>query len=819
MKCPNKLRTLLITTSLFLSCIVTISCGDEEGNISDDARRPIVINHTDNSYERIADFAKTNIGPVNTISCIVIDSTAVSGKEGEKADFWFEEISNVFKKERSSLFADRGVLIYAIHNDSLVQVRVGSELQTYMTMKGFIAGSKYLNFQKEGYEKGIDYVATSITRTIWSEIDYLQNMGFWGKLRYKISVSWLGDVLYTIGKPSDSLLGKVPTFIAYVISSILGKTNSMFLTICIISLFIWLVNLLCDKLINNVSESDKNTMLLGHIDLNSFSFWIKLILNIIIITPTLGAFTFFSNLRTEDILYLNAHNMPFIEIVNWDDWFNASSPSLYATVSLAVLFFINYLLSPHRLLAFLFSSGNDICLLNYNHTLRDQCVDITRRGKWEFRLFLGGLAIIFLWEILHYLILFILAAIGWLSQFWGDDDSETPSIEQENYHAYGPSAGGGAGITAKIINRAQHSSSTQQLTHSTGKISYENHNYESSRINIDDEGNLGKSLAGMGISHAIASKLPRDFFKKPFECTYGRILKEAIILSCVLLIATPIILNEALTILFTIGYGLKIILSLAYEYFYHLYLENNGWIYYRYNHANRFTFSGTMSQIFTTDFWETAFFYFTSIIGIATITFLIVIALSSIWDFLTPNHKTAETIETFMHLDSTYDYKDGERVITFSHYQEACSFKRSQLGYVKSKESGVGYVDSLGNEAIRCQYAYGTEFFNERALVKKHINETLIGIDRNGKTVFTTSFLYAAGYSGGKSFVTNNANKEVGGFIDTEGVLVIPAKYGVWKEKDGSVIYPYFRDGKAKVKYKGDNCSIDSDGSIHYSDE
>ena len=99
MKCPNKLRTLLITTSLFLSCIVTISCGDEEGNISDDARRPIVINHTDNSYERIADFAKTNIGPVNTISCIVIDSTAVSGKEGEKPISGLKKFQTYLKKK------------------------------------------------------------------------------------------------------------------------------------------------------------------------------------------------------------------------------------------------------------------------------------------------------------------------------------------------------------------------------------------------------------------------------------------------------------------------------------------------------------------------------------------------------------------------------------------------------------------------------------------------------------------------------------------------------------------------------------------------
>jgi uncharacterized membrane protein YgcG len=822
------LKQFVSYTLMFLLVMILTGCGeDEKPSIILDARRPTLYNPYNLSCSLTQSFAETNIGPDGTLSYIIIDSISVPGEEAKRADEYFEEVANAFRKNsKTELFAEQGVLIYATSHDSLIQLRVGTELDTYMTMRGITAGSRYMKLQNMGKEKGFDYVCPIMMKDAWNEIEHLHNLGFWDKLKLKISITWIGDVLYSIGKPSDSLMGKIPTFTANVIGKIIGKTGSFLIAICVISLLIWLLNTVCEKLLDSTPPADKETMLLEHIEMGKLVFWVKLFLNLIIITPALGTFCYFSNMRTEDILFLKAHNMPFVEMVDWGSLPSSSDKFTYYVFILGFLFFLNYIITPRRLFAYFFhSEGNKaVMLLNRNHTLRDQCVDITRKGKWEFRLFLGTLAIIVTWELLHILFLAILALVAWFSQFFstdGDSSGDSVSVTSDSSSSFGggniPSTGGGA-ATRTFLNRNQTGSNTQHFGHVGGKSgnSIEYNNSHAEHLNYGDDDNIGKSLAGMGIAQKIAAKLPKEFFKEPFNCTLKRVVKEGIILSCILIISAPFLFNAALTLFFVVYLSVRFPLLLAQEFIYLRHLDNHPGIYRRYSKDDRLTIKSYMPSLLSGDFWFTTFLYSIVVILAYFITFFSSGVISyTLWSFggQSQNANT-QKIEVFMNPDSTYDYKDGERIITFSHYNIAYSFKRTQLGKVLRNDYGYGFVDSLGNEIIPCQYSYATEFFNDRALVKKKAGYPLYGIGREGETIFKTRYNYGECFSGGMAFVTIDPNKDLGGFIDLDGELVIPDIYGLWKDENQDSYYPLFSEGKAKVSFRGKNGFVDSNGTF-----
>ena len=829
---------------LSFMAITIIGCGeDEEPSLLIDARRPHLFKSPTISCKLTERFAETSIGPDGTLSCFVIDSICNPGEAAKKADDYFDEIANLYRKNaKTELFAEQGVLIYATLDNSLIQIRVGDELNTYMTMRGVTAGAKYMQLQKEGIDKGVDDVCPVMMKEVWNEIEHLHNLGFWEKLKLKISITWIGDALYSIGKPSESVMGKIPTLAAAVIGRIMGKTNSLLITICIISLFVWLLNSLCDKYLDKTPEADKDTMLIGHVKMGKLVFWVKLLINMIIITPALGTFSYFSNMRTEDILYLEAHNMPFVKVIDWGSLTSSSDNFAYYIFILGIFFFLNYIMTPRRLLAYYFHSEGkkDLMLLNRNHTLRDQCVDITRKGKWEFRLFLGTLALVVVWELLRMLVLAVLGIIAWLSsQFPGDDDSSSDSVDVSSSESSSsgmgggggiPSAGGGGGVARSMLRSTQSGSHNHQLqsntntnlfSHGSGR-SGSGYQYDNSEhLNYGDEDNIGKSLAGMGLSQSIAAKLPPEFFKKPFTCTMKRVVIEGIILSCVLIISAPLLLNVALAMFFAIYLGVRFPVSLAMEVIYDRHLDNHPDIYKRYSSSDRQTIKSYIPSITNGDFWGASALYGMGVLLGYVLTFASsAIIVSCLSLFGGQKQSVApEKIEVFMNPDSTYDYKDDERVITFGHYNEAYSFKRTQLGKVLHADLGYGYVDSLGNEVIPCQYPYATEFFNERALVKIKEGYPLYGIDRDGNTIFKTKYQYGECFSGGKAFVTNDPDKDVGGFIDTEGNIAIAPIYGLWKEENGDVSFPLFSGSQAKVSKKGQNGFVNSFGVFTIADE
>ena len=559
--------------SLLLVSIVLVSCN--EGKIvSYDSLEPFFFNKTNTELVKTQDFIKNNRSPQGVITVIMVDPFVNPGDAAKSADEFFDVVATEFRQtENPNAFYRQGLLIYASQNNSLIQMRVGSEFENYLKMKGITAGAKYISLQKEAQEKGIDAVIPLMTQSAWQHINNLQDMNFIEKVQMKITISWIGDVLCYIGTPSDSLWGKIPSMITSIISKVAGHTHSMMFALAFILLIVWIINYYLDKLLDRVPKKDKPKMLVGHV--NSFQFFVKLFANIILVTPALSTFTYFSNLRTEDLLFFEADNLPYLNLFDWSLASTVTMPSMWVTLLLSIVFFFSYILLPRRLFAYYIIQQNEIALLNKNHTLRDQCIDIVRKGKWDFRLFLGAIFCVVLGTLLFYLLItfkfiagLILAALSFFlkpiiegiqqiieSLFGTGVDISTGGLSTDINVAPGENL---SNIHLEKVSDVKVGKNLSEIKTNIGHSSYDD--------NSDDNDNIGKSMAGMGIAEAIASKLPPKFFINPINCTFNRVLKEGIILSIVLLLFTPFLFNEGMAVFFIFLWGTKTIISFVFEF-------------------------------------------------------------------------------------------------------------------------------------------------------------------------------------------------------------------------------------------------------------
>ena len=521
---------LLYTIFIFAVFIVLLpGCSGDDDQLMDKSFHPSFYNCSKTELNSTQRFVSAEVGPKDIISEIVVDTLRSNMDVATQADECFEYFGNLYvKKYNTNLFSQYGVLLYVTPENSLIQIRVGKKIRKYLMMRGVIAGSEYIAMQQQAVEQGVDQICPVMTKKVWKEIENLQNMNFIEKGILNISLSWVGDILYDIGNPTESLSSGFAIGMARVVGRVAGKTHSMLFTICLLALIVWIVNLIIDKLFYPIPERDKPTMLIGHV--NSLVFILKVIVSAIIVTPAFATFTFFSNMRTEDILFLQAHDMPFLETIDWATWSAGSTPLLLLVMVISILYFLNYILTPHRLLAYYLMPSSLYYLLYENHTLSNQCASITRKGKWEFIMFLGVVAIYalcLLWLLVKYLIFFVIAVIGWL---FYNGELDITSL-------------GGFKASGNILKSL------------TEEISINNDD-----DSTDESNHLNETIAGIGLSEAIAQKMPRSFFILPFDCTFRKVFKEGAILSVILAIVAPFILSKALIAFFIAFYTVRLVI-------------------------------------------------------------------------------------------------------------------------------------------------------------------------------------------------------------------------------------------------------------------
>ena len=160
----------------------------------------------------------------------------------------------------------------------------------------------------------------------------------------------------------------------------------------------------------------------------------------------------------------------------------------------------------------------------------------------------------------------------------------------------------------------------------------------------------------------------------------------------------------------------------------------------------------------------------------------------------------------YNHLYNKIGEKLTKKPYRFIWYGYNCDF-----GKVQDLDYKYGYIDSLGNEVIACKYFSVSEFYEGKAFVKMSASETMKCIDKTEQVLFTTPYHNAYSYSEGLAYVSDYS---VGGFIDEQGHLVIPMKYGMIKNENGWYTTPAFHNGSAPVSFDGVSGRVDRQGNF-----
>ena len=139
------------------------------------------------------------------------------------------------------------------------------------------------------------------------------------------------------------------------------------------------------------------------------------------------------------------------------------------------------------------------------------------------------------------------------------------------------------------------------------------------------------------------------------------------------------------------------------------------------------------------------------------------------------------------------------------------------VGTIVNGEMKYGYVDERGDEKISCKYAAASDFFEGLALVKNAKYGPWICINKAEGEQYKLKHTLGDYYLESLMAVTNDSewtSKTLFGFVDRKGELVIGMYFTPWVLDDNQFYMPRFNEGKAEVRYRGENGWIDKSGNF-----
>lgn len=153
-------------------------------------------------------------------------------------------------------------------------------------------------------------------------------------------------------------------------------------------------------------------------------------------------------------------------------------------------------------------------------------------------------------------------------------------------------------------------------------------------------------------------------------------------------------------------------------------------------------------------------------------------------------------------------------------YDYAKWWSNADMGFVGMKINGemkYGYADSSGFVKIPCDYVEVHSLFEGLALVKKAKYASWICINDRGEEQYRLNYTICDIYQDSLMAVSNdNAwnTSTLFGFVDRNGKLVIDKYFTPWVLDNNQFYMPRFNDGKAEVRYRGENGWIDKSGKF-----
>ena len=140
---------LFIISSFFIGCLLS-SCSNKSAFNVDAEGLVFTKNLTDSTLKNEEFYAIKNENKSGVITFIVIDNLRNQSQAATRADQVFEDIHNLFNSSNNYVpFKEVGLLIYVTPQNSLIQVRAGSEYNSLLRSHGVIAGSSYIQLQEK----------------------------------------------------------------------------------------------------------------------------------------------------------------------------------------------------------------------------------------------------------------------------------------------------------------------------------------------------------------------------------------------------------------------------------------------------------------------------------------------------------------------------------------------------------------------------------------------------------------------------------------------------------------------------------------------
>lgn len=290
-------------------------------------------------------YLKSVTPPPGLVPIVVTVDSIGELEIGSYADDLFDEYCD--KKYDGSTFSRRGVLVVVSRHPELVQVRVGSTYSIYTRMKGATAGSKYLTYQENIPEKGLDETCVLMFENTLQEIEYCRNRAWYEQLLTKISIAHVTEFLDEMSTPSEGFFSQFyfRPFLA-VVSFFYGMLGNWLLAFACIAILWHLITYWTEELMKRYVKKKWGKDLVRLHLANVAIYLLKAGIGAFLTIPTLAAVIVMSSARMEDIITLHAAHIPFIDTINWHSDILSGMPSPWIILLLVIIFYARYILNP-----------------------------------------------------------------------------------------------------------------------------------------------------------------------------------------------------------------------------------------------------------------------------------------------------------------------------------------------------------------------------------------------------------------------------------------------------------------------------------------
>ena len=520
-----------------------------------------------------------SVTPPDGIVVIYITERYIdSANIAKRADQWFDYYS-----KKINNFEDNGVAFIISVEPKLIQVRVGSNYSYYLKMKGITSGHDYIKMQEDISTNGIETMIPVFTDHTLNAIKSYEDSSWFTKLKVRLGVSWVGELLYDMASPSESIFGKIITSVVHFIAIFMGIGGSWFFSLLLVILLVFLLN----KGIDHFFTDGDDKLKPGNISLTNYTrfltkkFGLKMAVDLLVGLPSLAAITILSNARTEDAIMLRQANIPHLELMDWANSCYSQAPSVTLLLMLAVVIYLSYITVPGRVLSLAGLRGHiQRHLYHSNMKLQKECWDLYKGRKAELNILAGVIIFavllplfILLFKFSRWLVSIILSGLCYIAVGLRDaigeffTGSDVPKVDINDMDDL-PNTETGNGPRLKMGHISDQEINDADTEKETVTIDYKTMDAANTKF-----GTTGSLVAGVIYASMVENKPSDDYTMTPASALLKKISRGGLIFTTCLTIIIGEIFTKPIVIYLTIFLALQTLWNLYKEFSFHRYIN------------------------------------------------------------------------------------------------------------------------------------------------------------------------------------------------------------------------------------------------------